>query len=167
MAIVILTDSYRSTEDNNSVVNRIQLLISFVFASYITIVINRWDRIRNGTVGTLWGSLENLCMFTFNNLRENTEQNRRVSELLLRHCRLVFAVLFLSCQGDSNLTPLIEKGFLLEKEKVWLEAANVGTRPLIVVGWMTQFFEVLEKKMGKPLSESDRQYVFTQLTGVK
>jgi hypothetical protein len=167
MAIVVLTDSYRSTEDNNSVVNRIQLLISFVFASYITIVINRWDRIRNGTLGTCWGSLENLCMYAFHVLRDNTEQNRRLCDLLIRHCRLVLATLFLAAQGDADMSKLVEKGLLLEKEKVWLDAANAGTRPLLVVSWMTQYFEDLQSKAGKQISEIDRQYIFSQLTGVK
>lgn len=61
MLIVVLTDGYRSIEDNNSVVNRIQLLISFVFASYITIVINRWDRIRNNTIGMFVFVLSHGC----------------------------------------------------------------------------------------------------------
>lgn len=37
--------------DDNAVTARIQTLISFVFASYVTIVLNRWDRVRNTTLG--------------------------------------------------------------------------------------------------------------------
>jgi hypothetical protein len=51
MAVCYFTGSYKSTSDSNAVVSRIQLLISFVLASYVTIVINRWDRIRNQTLG--------------------------------------------------------------------------------------------------------------------
>ncbi len=51
MAVCYFTDAYKSQSDNNAVVNRIQTLISFVLASYVTIVVNRWDRIRNTTLG--------------------------------------------------------------------------------------------------------------------
>lgn len=46
--IVIATNSYKSNKDQNG---RIQTLISFVFAGYIGIVINRWDRLRISTLG--------------------------------------------------------------------------------------------------------------------
>ena len=49
--MVIITGSTRSVYDNNSVVNKALTLVSFVFAGYVAIVINRWDRIRNATIG--------------------------------------------------------------------------------------------------------------------
>jgi len=51
MFMVIITGSTRSVYDNNSVVNKALTLVSFVFAGYVAIVINRWDRIRNATIG--------------------------------------------------------------------------------------------------------------------
>lgn len=51
MGIMIVTESNMSVNDNNSVTTRIQTLISFVLAGYVSIVINRWDRIRNTTLG--------------------------------------------------------------------------------------------------------------------
>ena len=51
MFIVIITDSTKSVYDDNAVVSKALTLVSFVFAGYVTIVINRWDRIRNATIG--------------------------------------------------------------------------------------------------------------------
>lgn len=53
MTIVMLTDTHKSISDDYAVVGRIQLLISFVLASYVSIVVNRWDRIRNQLLGAL------------------------------------------------------------------------------------------------------------------
>lgn len=68
MAVVYFSQSYRSVNDSSNVSSRIQTLISFVFASYISLVISRWDRIRNTTLGTFhslfgpYGS-RNTCRF--------------------------------------------------------------------------------------------------------
>ena len=51
MFIVIISDSVKSVYDDNAVVNKALTLVSFVFAGYVSIVINRWDRIRNATIG--------------------------------------------------------------------------------------------------------------------
>jgi hypothetical protein len=51
MFIVIISGSVKSVYDDNAVVNKALTLVSFVFAGYVSIVINRWDRIRNGTIG--------------------------------------------------------------------------------------------------------------------
>lgn len=51
MFVVLITKSTKSVYDDNAVVNKALTLVSFVFAGYVSIVINRWDRIRNGTIG--------------------------------------------------------------------------------------------------------------------
>jgi hypothetical protein len=55
MGIVMVTGTHKSVSDDYVVVSRIQLLISFVLASYVSIVINRWDRIRNNLLGGKFG----------------------------------------------------------------------------------------------------------------
>ncbi len=101
MAIVYFSGSYRSINDSSNVSARIQTLISFVFASYVTLVINRWDRIRNTTLGKKifeflleifckfqcsfsylgqqWGSLENLVMTAIRIVRQRNK--KRISDL--------------------------------------------------------------------------------------
>ena len=48
---VILTQECDNIgQTNNPITSRISLLISFILSSYIAIVVNRWDRIRNVTL---------------------------------------------------------------------------------------------------------------------
>jgi hypothetical protein len=146
MAIVIGTGSYKSIFDGNAVAAKIQTLISFVFAGYISIVINRWDRIRNTTLGQLWGSIENLNMFIYRALKEPTEENERLKDIMTRMGRLIMRLTFLAVQGDGELQPLVDHGLLTEKEKVWLDDSTIGTRPLIVVDWIYSYFDALRDK---------------------
>lgn len=48
---VITTQSSKTLGEASPVTQRISLLISFILSAYITITVNRWDRIRNGTLG--------------------------------------------------------------------------------------------------------------------
>lgn len=146
MAITIVTGSYKSVDDHTVVFSRIYTLISFVFAGYITLVVNRWDRIRNTTLGQVWGAIENLNVIAFRGLKSENEENEKLKDLITRMGRLVMRLTFLACQADSNMEPLIESGILLPKEKLWLGEATVGTRPLIVVNWIYSYFDALAEK---------------------
>lgn len=64
-------NSYKSISDADSVTARVNILISFVLAAYISIVINRWDRIRNGSFQNVWNGLENLNMLSCRILKDN------------------------------------------------------------------------------------------------
>jgi hypothetical protein len=48
---VIFSGACKTLGSANPVTGRISLLISFILSAYITITVNRWDRIRNGTLG--------------------------------------------------------------------------------------------------------------------
>jgi hypothetical protein len=48
---VIFSGASKTLGSSNPVTGRISLLISFILSAYITITVNRWDRIRNGTLG--------------------------------------------------------------------------------------------------------------------
>jgi hypothetical protein len=60
--IVILTGADRTLGESNPVTGRISLLISFILSAYITITVNRWDRIRNGTLGSLYTRLPGMMV---------------------------------------------------------------------------------------------------------
>jgi hypothetical protein len=47
------------------VVNKALTLVSFVFAGYVAIVINRWDRIRNATIGKYLKDYNRVSSVTF------------------------------------------------------------------------------------------------------
>ncbi len=82
------------------------------------------------------------------------EETERLKDLILRLCRLSFQLTFLAVQGDGEIGHLVGKGLLTEKEKRWLDAATIGTRPLMVVDWIYKYFDVLKQK-GYNTSEVD------------
>jgi hypothetical protein len=51
-------------EDTGSVTSRVQYLMTFVIGGYVTLVVNRWNTLRNTTLGQLWGALENLVIYS-------------------------------------------------------------------------------------------------------
>lgn len=152
MGITLGTGSYKSISSEESVVTRIQLLISFVFAGYVSLVINRWDRIRNTTLGQIWGALENLNLQAYQILSStNKERDEFLCELILRHSRLTLQLTFLAAQGDGDLSHLQEASLLTDLEAKHLRQCSVGTRPLVVVTWLNQFFIDLGPKYGYPV----------------
>jgi hypothetical protein len=102
MAIVYYSGSYLSVDNNSDLTSRTQLLLSFVLAGYISIVINRWDRIRNTTLGQLWGAVESTCQITFRVLFSHGHgpQEMELSELIIRYVRLSMRLTFMAVQGE-------------------------------------------------------------------
>jgi hypothetical protein len=168
-AIVLKSGHYRSIFDKNAFSAKIQVLISFVFAGYIGVIINRWDRIRNGTLGSIWGALENLNMFAYRILNSSSPNNEvePLKDCLLRLSRLSFQLTFLACQGDGNLEPLVARGILTEKEKDWLDAVDaLGTRPLVVVDWIYSYFDLLKKK-DYEISDALEQHIHQEVKSLR
>jgi len=101
MGVVLITGGFKSINNTSDLTARAQLLITFVLAGYITIVINRWDRIRNTTLGQLWGSIENLCQVNFVVLFKhgNGKQEMELSNLTIRYVRLSMKLTFMAVQG--------------------------------------------------------------------
>lgn len=145
MGVVVLSGSNTSIATNSDLTSRTQLLLSFVLASYITIVINRWDRIRNVTLGQLWGAVENACQVTFSAVFKHRRgrQEMEISDLVIRYSRLSMRLTFMAVQAVEDLSQLQEQGLITAKEKEWLDATSVGTRPLVVVSWLHEMFDSL------------------------
>eukprot|EP01034_Spumella_vulgaris_P023521 gene23521-29743_t len=206
MAVCILSGNFRSIQDENNVTARIQTLISFVFAGYISIVINRWDRIRNTTLGALWGALENLNLIVFRLLKTHStpafntsslhsdgdttsmekvvkqggasvsskyqdekpppSQEVELTDRFIRYSRLIMKLTFMAVQADANLEPLLEMKLLTPREKEWLAAAQVGTRPLIVNVWISEFFDSLHEA-GYRVNEITASMIITNVTSLR
>ncbi|RYG95675.1 hypothetical protein EON65_55620 [archaeon] len=151
MGICVASGSYKSIYDSNSVVSRIQLLISFVFASYITLVINRWDRVRNVTLGQAWGAIENLNLLAYQLVQSaDKEQDEQLCELILRYSRLCFQLIFQAAQNDADLTSLKDVNLLTDIEEKYLLECGIGSRPLVLVSWINEFFVQLKTKYKYP-----------------
>jgi hypothetical protein len=192
------TSMYKSVDMDVSVVNRIQFLVSFVFAGYIGIVINRWDRIRNVTLGTMWGATENLNVLLTSKLHPLKSDPNASKELiakidnlfdrLLRYSRLTFALTFMALQSKNDLEPLLRQGgpsrsmdtmsemgvgagggaLLTPKEREWLDAVSIGTRPLHTCMWMLRIFETLDKEPFKvKVNESQERLIYQNITGLR
>lgn len=104
-------------------------------------------------------------MFVCRILMPITEETERLKDLHLRLCRLTFQLTFLAVQGNSELGPLVEKGLLTEKEKLWLDEAAVGTRPLVVVDWLYAFIDELRKKY--PYSDPLEVQIHTNMQSLR
>eukprot|EP01036_Dinobryon_divergens_P030509 gene30509-39762_t len=130
-----LDTCYLSVDNNSDLTSRTQLLLSFVLAGYISIVINRWDRVRNTTLGQLWGAVESTCQISFRVLfsHGHGQQEMELSELIIRYVRLTV----------DDLSELQEQKLITSEEREWLQDATIGTRPLIVVSWIDEFFRSL------------------------
>jgi hypothetical protein len=56
-------------------------------------------------------------------------------------------LIFLSAQENGDLTALVEDRLLTVQEHAWLTAASIGTRPMLICGFVSKFIdEVLEKR---------------------
>lgn len=62
---VIFTGADKTLGEANPVTSRISLMISFILSAYITITVNRWDRIRNGTLGKDFNYSCSQCVYTY------------------------------------------------------------------------------------------------------
>eukprot|EP01032_Pedospumella_encystans_P008138 gene8138-9693_t len=159
---VVFTGLNKSIGEGDPVTARISLLISFILSGYITITVNRWDRIRNGTLGALWGALENLNMvaqrilltnstkpgsFKTRSFKDGTELE--LAEELIRLSRLTLILTFKAVQdlGEADvLVGLLNQELVTEEERQWLLATTPGTRPLLVVSWMEGYIGTLQEK---------------------
>lgn len=85
-------------------------------------------------------------MFAYRALVPVNEDTEKLKDLILRLSRLSFQLTFLAVQGEAELGALVERGLLTEKEKLWLDDATIGTRPLVVVDWIYSYFDLLREK---------------------
>jgi hypothetical protein len=173
MGCVVLTGTHKSVSDDYVVVSRIQLLISFVLASYVSIVVGRWDRMRNNLLGAsliyhyavyylpwshsfsilrliaggIWSNLENLNYTSFSLLsRDKSELSVKLQNTVLRYSRCALLLTFHALQERDLLDELVSDGLLSAEEANWLSAVTLSTRPHMVVGWLSRTFqEILEK----------------------
>lgn len=139
-AIVILTNSQGSIGDID-VTSRVQLLLSFVLAGYVTYYVNYYNSVRHQYLGTLWGALENLVLYGHQLFKGNTEQEKIIINTIRRYTLSIFRLVFHSCQGKTDLDFFYERDLLTKEEGEILLQYSLGTRPLIIVGWLSSLFE--------------------------
>lgn len=56
-------------------------------------------------------------------------------------------LLFLSAQEQGDMTTLVHEKLLTVQEHEWLSAATIGTRPMLVCGFISKFIDdILDKR---------------------
>ena len=53
---------------------------------------------------------------------------------------------FFACQAKGDKTDLINESLITEEEEMCLESCTIGTRPLVVVSWITRHFDSYPKR---------------------
>jgi hypothetical protein len=136
MGVVFATNSQDSISVTD-ITARLQVLLSFVLASYVGLSVSRWDKLRNNTLGQLWGSLENIYMIVAIAKDDTTNANdMKVRETVLRLCRATMRCLFKAANNEVDLQDLLDEGLLTPKEVSMLEPVICGTRSLTILGWL-------------------------------
>lgn len=125
--------------------SRVQYLLSFVLGGYVTLCVNRFDKIRNEYFGNLWGGLENMniCAYNILNIRKD-KREIKWKDKMIRYTRLIMRLTFQGARGEDNLQVLYDDGLMSANEMSWLAAALPGTRPLMPISWMWQLFSCME-----------------------
>jgi hypothetical protein len=96
------------------------------------------------SLGQQWGALENLNYISYVLIgRDNSDRAVKMKETILRYSRLNMFLTFMALQGDGDLNKMEERKLITIGEKKWLDATALGTRPLMVISWMSNYFDDL------------------------
>lgn len=140
--LILFVFVWDTVQDTGSVTGRVQYLMTFVIGGYVTLVVNRWNTLRNTTLGILWGSLENLVIYSSycGNGRDNAAL-KAIRDDVLRYARCVILLTFHAARAEDNIPEFQEKKLVTETEAEYLKAAMPGTRPLMAIMWIWRCFD--------------------------
>lgn len=133
----------------------------------------------------MWGSLENINFITFKiihrrnklRLKDKTlstndkaliaaEQNS-IAAQIIRYSRLTMILTFLAAQGNDDFNLLYEHNLVTPEEEGWLKAAMIGTRPLLVVSWISELLDDVLPEQGYDFSESTQNTVLQNVLSLR
>ena len=78
-----------------------------MLAGYVTLTVQRWDKIRNDYFGKMWGSLEANVLIAAILCPGFTPHEEKMADRLSRYNRLVMRLLFFAGRGHADLTSLV------------------------------------------------------------
>jgi hypothetical protein len=115
--------------------------MTFVIGGYVTLVVNRWNTLRNTTLGILWGSLENLVVYSSyccqgrgpatTSIRDDvlryvfSGREMVLTEIQCRYARVVILLTFHAARAEDSIPVFQEKKLLTDTEAQYLQAAMV------------------------------------------
>jgi hypothetical protein len=139
----MLTKSEKSIGDID-VTSRVQLLLSFVLAGYVSYYVSYYNTVRHQYLGTLWGACENLYLYAHQLFPGNGSQEIMLRQTVQRYTHSIFLLVFHACQNKTDLDLFYRRSLLTQDEGEILLQATPGTRGLIIVGWLSRLFEVAQ-----------------------
>lgn len=143
-AIVFVTKSQKSIGDID-VTSRVQLLLSFVLAGYVSYYVNYYNSVRHQYLGSLWGACESVFLCAHQLFPGDGEQEMMLKNTVQRYTHSIFLLVFHACQGKTDFEFFYERKLLTSDEGTILAKASLGTRPLVIVGWLSRLFEVTQR----------------------
>lgn len=82
-------------------------------------------------------------------------EQQQYCERIIRYSRLNMMLTFLAAQGRDDFSLLEELQLLTnEEEKEYLKAATIGTRPLVVVVWISEYLDEVQQRYSADFSTS-------------
>jgi hypothetical protein len=82
-------------------------------------------------------------------------EQQQYCERIIRYSRLNMMLTFLAAQGRDDFSLLEELQLLTnEEEKEYLKAATIGTRPLAVVVWISEYLDEVQQRYSADFSTS-------------
>lgn len=142
--VVVATKSQKSIGDID-VTSRVQLLLSFVLAGYVSYYVNYYNSVRHQYLGTLWGACENAYFYAHQLFPGNGEQEMMLKRTVQRYTHSIFLLVFHACQGKTDFEFFYGRNLLTPDEGAILAKASLGTRPLVIVGWLSRLFEITQR----------------------
>jgi hypothetical protein len=120
-------------------------LLSFVLAGYVSYYVNYFNTVRHQYLGTLWGACENLFLYAHQLFPGQGEQEMMLRQTVQRYTHSIFLLVFHACQNKTDMEFFYGRNLLTPDEGEILVQASLGTRPLIIVGWLSRLFEVTQR----------------------
>eukprot|EP00930_Biecheleria_cincta_P075083 TRINITY_DN62274_c0_g1_i1.p1 TRINITY_DN62274_c0_g1~~TRINITY_DN62274_c0_g1_i1.p1 ORF type:complete len:420 (-),score=48.32 TRINITY_DN62274_c0_g1_i1:43-1302(-) len=116
--------------------------LTFLLGLYISSVINRWWDMRVKSLATMWGAVDDLCLWSGAWLSSNSVADISAQRIVRRYGLLALALMFKQARGtDDNLEDLVEQGLLCNNEVLALQGR--ASKPQVVWTWMAKFWQQL------------------------
>mmetsp|Transcript_122875 Transcript_122875/g.381905 ORF Transcript_122875/g.381905 Transcript_122875/m.381905 type:complete len:482 (-) Transcript_122875:109-1554(-) len=116
----------------------VELVVSFILGSSISMLVGRWWNVRHDCVGGLWGAVDDLCLILGAHMP--SKEDRPLKETAVRLCLLSYRLVYSQIHGEEtpeDLKKHVEAGIMTEEE---LEAIkDLDSKPQAVWVWLAQY----------------------------
>ncbi len=97
---------------------------------------------------------------------EDIEKDRVNNDLVVRYSRLSMLLTFLAAQDSDDFSIIRSNNLVTPDEEQWLQSASIGSRPMLVVGWLSEFFDTVTSQ-GYTIGDMNRSFLLTNLINLR